>query len=241
MILRPIQQSISGRTAWSSGFVGLVVGLMVFWVGILPRTATGQIETVEEAGLIDLSFQRDMQYAMGQILAQIHGSHTADPSIGFSVDQEQVSVITSLANDQLLAQNENQQADSSLGQSGFSDSESTNVDDDVVTLNFQGADINALINLVSQVTGKSFIVDPRVRGKVTLVSGGGLPVDHLYDIFLSVLEVSNFAAVDSGTVTKILPKNLIKQHPAPTSEFGSPADTDEHFTHIVTLEHASVS
>lgn len=241
MIFRPFQQIFSGRNYWSSGLMGLASGLLTFWVGILPTTAIGQIETVEEAGLIDLSFQRDMHYAMGQILARIHGSRAEVSGIDFEIDQEQVSVLTFLGNDQLLAQNENQQDTSSSGQSDTDGGESTNVDEDVVTLNFQGADINALINLVSQVTGKSFIVDPRVRGKVTLVSGGGLPVDHLYDIFLSVLEVSNFAAVESGSVTKILPKNLIKQHPTPTSEFGSPADTDEHFTHIVTLEHASVS
>jgi len=213
----------------------------VFWVGILPTPAVGQIETVEEAGLIDLAFQSDMQYAMRQILARLHGSQTPDSISDLSVGQVQLSAITSLENNQLLAQNDTQQSDSMQAQSDFVAGDGAVSEEDVVTLNFQGADINALINLVSQVTGKSFIVDPRVRGKVTLVSGGGLPVDQLYDIFLSVLEVSNFAAVESGKVTKILPKNLIKQHPTPTSEFGSPADTDEHFTHIVTLEHASVS
>ena len=76
---------------------------------------------------------------------------------------------------------------------------------------------------------------------MTLVSGGGLPIEQLYEIFLSVLEVSNFAAVEAGSVIKILPKNLVKQHPTPTTDQESPSISDEHFTHIVTLEHASVS
>ena len=94
MIFRPFQQIFSGRNYWSSGLMGLASGLLTFWVGILPTTAIGQIETVEEAGLIDLSFQRDMHYAMGQILARIHGSRAEVSGIDFEIDQEQVSVLT---------------------------------------------------------------------------------------------------------------------------------------------------
>ena len=217
--------------------ISLFIALMFLPVG----TTLGDEEDVQEAGLIDLSFQRDMQYAMNKIMANIHGSSSPE----FELNEGQVADLLNFQSEQLLAQNETTESQLAEIENTNTESTSSSVeasdDGDVVTLNFQGADINALINLVSQVTNKSFIVDPRVRGKVTLVSGGGLPVDQLYEIFLSVLEVSNFAAVEAGSITKILPKNLIKQHPTPTSDSGVPNKTDEHFTHIITLEHASVS
>jgi len=83
-------------------------------------------------------------------------------------------------------------------------------DDATLTLNFQDADIRALINTVSTVTGRNFVVDPRVKGKVTVVSGKKMSTTEIYNVFLSVLEVHNFAAVPSGNVTKILPSNIVK-------------------------------
>ena len=99
-----------------------------------------------------------------------------------------------------------------------------------ITLNFQSVDIRALINTVSEVTGRNFIVDPRVKGKVTLVSGGPLDADEIYSVFLSVLEVHNFAAIPSGDVIKIVPTNIVKQSPTPT-EYDEPGDaTDRQLT-----------
>lgn len=111
---------------------------------------------------------------------------------------------------------------------------------DKITLNFQDVDIHALINTVSQVTGQNFIVDPRVKGKVTLVSGGPLDADQINAVFLSVLEVHNFAAVPAGKVVKIVPSNIIKQQPTPT-RFQSNADPgDAQVTQVYQLAHASV-
>lgn len=107
-----------------------------------------------------------------------------------------------------------------------------------ITLNLQDVDIRVLINTVAEVTGRNFIVDPRVKGKVSVVSGGPLNATDLYDVFLSVLEVSNFATVDSGSVIKILPSNFIKQRPTP---FGpSSKSNDTQITQIIALKHASV-
>jgi general secretion pathway protein D len=110
-----------------------------------------------------------------------------------------------------------------------------------IKLNFQDADISALVALVAKVTGKNFIVDPRVKGKVTLVSGSTVPVDTLYDIFLSVLATYNFAALPSGGFTKIIPANLVKQNPTPTITEGELPYNEQEITYIVTLEHASVN
>ncbi len=115
--------------------------------------------------------------------------------------------------------------------------------DEGITLNFQDADISALVALVAKVTGKNFIVDPRVKGKVTLVSGSAVPIETLYDIFLSVLATYNFAALPSGNLTKIIPANLVKQNPTPTitDADGELPNNEQEITYIVTLDHASVN
>ncbi|MEA1890216.1 MAG: secretin N-terminal domain-containing protein [Pseudomonadota bacterium] len=109
-----------------------------------------------------------------------------------------------------------------------------------LSLNFQDADIRAVINTVSQITGKNFIIDPRVKGKVTLVSGRNLDPDTIYKVFLSVLDVHNIVAIDSNGLTKLIPKAVAKQSPTPTS-FGKPELLgDEQITEIYKLKHGSV-
>lgn len=79
------------------------------------------------------------------------------------------------------------------------------------TLNFKEAEIKALIATVSELTGRNFVVDPRVKGQVTVLSSHPMTPDELYETFLSVLEVHGFSAVSSGEVTKIVPQVNAKQ------------------------------
>lgn len=109
-----------------------------------------------------------------------------------------------------------------------------------VTLNLQDVDIRVLINTVAEVSGKNFIVDPRVKGKVSVISGASLDPNQLYDVFLSILEVHNFATVDSGNVIKVLPSNVIKQRPTPTLFTPTEETNDSQITQIITLNHAAV-
>ena len=125
-------------------------------------------------------------------------------------------------------------------QTGSNDNGSNQGEEPQVTLNLQDVDILVLINTVAEVSGKNFIVDPRVKGKVSVISGASLNPDELYDVFLSILEVHNFATVDSGSVVKVLPSNVIKQRPTPTL-FSPTEDTnDSQITQIIQLDHASV-
>lgn len=80
-----------------------------------------------------------------------------------------------------------------------------------VTLNLKDADINALITTVSEVTGKNFIIDPRVKGKVTVLSSRPMTPDAVYETFLTILQVHGYAAIDSGAVIKIVPEVGAKQ------------------------------
>jgi len=80
-----------------------------------------------------------------------------------------------------------------------------------VTFNFQDVDIRSVIESVSKLTGKTFIVDPAVKGKVTIVSTQAMSEEEIYGVFLSVLQVHDFVAVDSGGVVKIIPLVRAKQ------------------------------
>ena len=111
---------------------------------------------------------------------------------------------------------------------------------DSLTLNFQDADIHALINAVSKITGKNFVVDPRVKGKVTLVSGEELNPDQIYQVFLSVLDVHNIVAIEAGGLVKLLPKAVAKQIPTPINYGESKARGDTQITEVYQLKHGSV-
>ncbi len=94
-----------------------------------------------------------------------------------------------------------------------------------VTLNFSDADLVAVINSVSQITGKNFIIDPRVKGKVTVVSSKPLNKSEVYSVFLSVLQVHGFATVPTKNAIKIIPDATAKQSAAPfTNRRSTPED-----------------
>ena len=126
------------------------------------------------------------------------------------------------------------------GNAANSGADSTAQRDAEITLKLEDVDIRVLINTVAEVSGKNFIVDPRVKGKVSVISGATLNPDELYDVFLSILEVHNFATVDSGNVIKILPSNVIKQRPTPLLFSPSGDSNDVQVTQIIQLKHASV-
>ena len=75
-----------------------------------------------------------------------------------------------------------------------------------VSLNFVNAEIEEVIKAVSHITGKNFVVDPRVKGTINIISATPVAAPLAYDILLSTLRMQGFAAVEAGGVTKILPE-----------------------------------
>lgn len=71
--------------------------------------------------------------------------------------------------------------------------------------NLRNADIRAVITEVSRVTGKNFVIDPRVQGKVSIISSTPMSNHALYQVFLSALQVSGYAAIPNGDIIKIVP------------------------------------
>ena len=117
----------------------------------------------------------------------------------------------------------------------------TQVMADEITLNLKDADIRALISTVSKFTGKNFIIDPRVKAKVTVISATTLTPEAVYEVFLSVLQVHGYAAVSTGTVIKIVPQVNAKQGPLPLSGKKENFPSDELITKIIRLDHVPAS
>lgn len=78
-------------------------------------------------------------------------------------------------------------------------------------INLKNADIREFITQISTITGKSFIIDPRVKGNVTVISSTSMNTDAVYELFLSVLRVHGYAAVPEGDVVKVIQQVLAKQ------------------------------
>ncbi len=106
-----------------------------------------------------------------------------------------------------------------------------------VTLNLKDASIRALVGTVAEATGNNFVVDPRVKGKVTVISGGPIQVDELYQVFLAVLKVHGFATVPAGEVIKVVPVASGKTDSTLGATDGRPGSGDELVTRVVHLEN----
>lgn len=79
-------------------------------------------------------------------------------------------------------------------------------------INLKDADIGAFISQVADITGKSFVVDPRVKGKVNVITSEAMNSHGVYELFLSVLQLHGFAAVPAGDVILIVQQNDVKQN-----------------------------
>ncbi len=104
-------------------------------------------------------------------------------------------------------------------------------------LNLKDADIRTLIRTVAEITGRNFVIDPRVKGKVTVISSKPMQKDEIYEVFLSILQVHGFSAVQTGEVIKIVPDVTAKQGPVPLVSQGARTEADELVTRVVPVEH----
>ncbi len=109
------------------------------------------------------------------------------------------------------------------------------------TLNLKDADIQALIATVSEITGKNFILGPNVQGKVTVISAKPMKPDEIYDVFLSVLRVHGYAAINQGSMIKIVPEAMAQQDGSAALNGDRVHSADELITQIVPVKHVSAN
>ncbi|MDH3669698.1 MAG: type II secretion system secretin GspD [Gammaproteobacteria bacterium] len=106
-----------------------------------------------------------------------------------------------------------------------------------VLFNFQRADIEAVVKTVSQMTGRNFILDPRVKGKVTIISAKPVSKGAAYQIFVSAIKAQGFTAVSGpGGAVKIVPVAEGKQN-AIVGQDDTPRGGEQMATHVVVIQH----
>ena len=108
-----------------------------------------------------------------------------------------------------------------------------------ITLNLKNADLQSFIETVAEITGKNFIVDPRVKAKVTVISARPMDKKEIYDVFLSVLQVHGFATVQVGDIVKILPDVNAKQGAGNVAT--SPVEGDELVTRVIEVQNVQAA
>jgi len=112
--------------------------------------------------------------------------------------------------------------------------------DSGISLNWKDADIRIVVEAVSEATGKNFILDPRVTGKVNLLSSEPMTKEAFYEAFLSILQVHGYVAVESGNLIKILPDATARQFPTQFGTSGA-AGPDDMVTQVVQVKNVGAT
>lgn len=134
-----------------------------------------------------------------------------------------------LASMPLMAQDDNGAGNQEVAEAG---------DSETWTVNLKDADIRALVDQVSDITGYSFVVDPRVKGKVTVVSETPMNKDEVYDLFLSVLHVHGFTAIPGEDAIKVIQQSDAKQTAEDITRFMD-VPSEQLMTRVIHVENVS--
>jgi general secretion pathway protein D len=110
---------------------------------------------------------------------------------------------------------------------------------DLITMNFQNVDIPVLAKFISEITGKNFVLDESVRGKISIISPTKVTPSQAYSIFQSVLQIKGFTTVTAGSIIKIVPARDVRQSAELTTS-QQPGEThgDSYVTRMVKLQNA---
>ncbi|HLG18859.1 MAG TPA: type II secretion system secretin GspD [Bdellovibrionota bacterium] len=111
----------------------------------------------------------------------------------------------------------------------------------LVSLDFHDVDIQDIAKSISEITGKNFVLDDKVRGKITIISPAPVSIEEAYQAFLSALEVKNLTAIDVGKVTKIVPRRTAKEGAIRTVTDQAGAYGDELVTQLIPLQFISAN
>ena len=110
-----------------------------------------------------------------------------------------------------------------------------------ITPNFKDCELSQVAEAVSAATGKNFIIDPRVRAQVTMLSSTPMSAAAFYEAFLAILQVHGFIAVPSGDVVKILPDANARQVPSVDLPDRVSATSDEIVTQVIDVKNVSAA
>ena len=111
---------------------------------------------------------------------------------------------------------------------------------EMVSIDFNDVDIQVFIKFISEISGKNFIIDRKVTGKVTIISPGQVSLEEAYQVFESVLDVYGFSAIPSGTLVKIVPAREAQKKSVITRLKSEVVDDSDHIvTQLIPLRYAN--
>jgi general secretion pathway protein D len=113
--------------------------------------------------------------------------------------------------------------------------------DDLVTINMHNADVTAVIQWIAELTRKKIVVDPRVKGKVTILAKHPMPAEQAYEVFLAMLNVYGYAASEQGGVLRIFPAAMASSTPSQVLRDFDNQALGEQVVHIVAIENVSAT
>ena len=108
-----------------------------------------------------------------------------------------------------------------------------------ITPNYRDADIRQIVEAVGEVTGKNFILDPRIQAKVTMLSSTPMSPDAFYEAFLSILEVNKYVAITTGDIVKIIPDASARQYSGLLSTDG--AASEDIVTQVIQVRNVGAA
>ncbi len=112
---------------------------------------------------------------------------------------------------------------------------------DKVTMDFRDIELADMIQTISELTGRNFLYDETVKGRVTIISPEPMSLDQAYQLFLTVLNTKGFTVVPSGRVNKIVPTREAKESNLPTYTDGAPRFSEQHVTRLVPLQYVDAT
>jgi general secretion pathway protein D len=124
--------------------------------------------------------------------------------------------------------------------SAYAQNQLPDADQNLFEPDFKDVDIQEMIKLVADITGKTLVIDPRVKGRINVISSKKLSASELYNLFLSVLEVQGFTAIEFGDVVRILPRQDARTSAIPVNNFGKLGD-DTYITQVIQLNNVSAA
>lgn len=124
-----------------------------------------------------------------------------------------------------------------IAAAAFAFASSVSLSQPPVTLNFVDADIDVVAKAVGEMTGKTFVIDPRVKGKINIQSARGVAPNLAYPTFLAALRMAGFAVVEQGSIVRIVPEGDAKTLPTPVGN----ASTGVIATKVLPLANQSAT
>jgi len=109
-----------------------------------------------------------------------------------------------------------------------------------ITINYVDVELSSIIRILSEMTGKNFIYDESLRGKVTIIAPEKLTVDEALSLFVSALDLKGFSMVASGDSYKIIPSTTVKQSATRVLKKGEKARPDEYVVRLIPLKYTPV-